>query len=130
MKDLPEIGKEYSWQEILEIARDHGISYVVETLENYPPPEKPFKSDGCSGGCPEEWAGHDIFPLCDKHDMSYWCGLPGDHMARLTADAELMIDIAETTGDISFAVMVFNAVRLGGGEERKKSYSWGFGRIK
>jgi len=128
MRDLPEIGKEYPWQEVLEIARDHEISYVISTLENYPLPEKPFISDGCSGWCPDDWAGHDIYHLCAKHDMKYWCGLPGDYIGRLNADAELMIDIAEVTGDVRFAVMVFNAVHLGGGSERNKSYSWGFGR--
>jgi len=51
-------------------------------------------------------------------------------MARLKADDKLMIEIAEGTGDINLAVMVFNAVHLGGGAERKKSYSWGFGRNK
>jgi len=74
--------------------------------------------------------GVDISKFCVKHDISYWCGLLGDHLARLKADDKLMIEIAEGTGDINFAVMVFNAVHLGGGEERKKSYSWGFGRNK
>jgi len=58
--DLPEIGKQYSWQEVLEIARDHGMDDVVAILTYRDPPNKPFKSDGCSGGCPESWNGHCI----------------------------------------------------------------------
>jgi len=46
MIDLPEIGKEYSWQEILEIAKDHGMDDVVAILTYRDPPNKPFKSDG------------------------------------------------------------------------------------
>jgi len=62
VNNLPVVGQEYSWQEVLSIADGMGLDDVVHILENYPPPIKPFVSDGCSGGCPEKWRGHNITP--------------------------------------------------------------------
>jgi len=46
MIDLPEIGKEYSWREILGISTRLGLVDVSHILINYPPPDHPFVSDG------------------------------------------------------------------------------------
>lgn len=46
MLDLPKIGQEYTWQEILEIAKSRGLTDVVEILTYRDPPDIQFKSDG------------------------------------------------------------------------------------
>lgn len=46
MLDLPIIGQEYTWQEILEIAKSRGLTDVVEIITYRDPPDKPFVSDG------------------------------------------------------------------------------------
>lgn len=76
------------------------------------------------------WKGISIQHLCVVHDIRYWCGLPGDDTARLEADLELASGIEKLTGDKAFAGLVLAGVRVGGGEEWDKPYSWGFGRTK
>jgi len=46
MLDLPKVGKEYTWQQILTIAESRGLNYVVYSLNTPIPPPKPFISDG------------------------------------------------------------------------------------
>jgi hypothetical protein len=127
MNDLPIVGHEYPWQEILAIAHKLDINDVVHILEMQPPPAKPFKSDGCSGGCPEKWAGKTITSYCIIHDIRYWCGIVGDEVARLRADVQLMMAIALATGDCDFARMVFSGVSVGGNMPGA-AWRWGFGR--
>jgi len=134
MIDLPEIGKEYSWQHILAIAHQLGINDVVRILDNHPPPDKPFHSDGCSC-CPDAWRGVSILPRCIIHDIRYWCGLPGDELARLNADIDLMRGVANDTDDFYFARAMFAGVSAGGSDRLAgiggiAPWRWGFGRNK
>jgi len=55
--------------------------------------------------------------------------LPGEEVARLIADAELMIEVAKIIGSTKMAEVMFAGVRVGGGEWMKVSFSWGFGRV-
>lgn len=46
MIDLPMIGQEYPWQEMLGITKSRGMDDVVEILTYRDPPYQPFVSDG------------------------------------------------------------------------------------
>ena len=45
------------------------------------------------------------------------------------ADAELMIDVARIRQSTKMAETMFHGVRLGGTENFKLGFSWGFGRV-
>lgn len=121
-----EVGREYSITEVRNICLADELFDVVYILD-HDPPDKPFKSDGCSC-CPELWNGVLITPYCVAHDLRYWCGLPGDEAARFQADVRLMELVAKATQDYVFAAGMFNAVRIGGREGTGASYQWGYGR--
>ena len=91
------------------------------------PPAKPFKSDGVTGWF-DEWKGVSLYPAGFLHDLKYWAGYPGEDVARLIADAELMIGVARLLNSTPMAETMFHGVRLGGTEHFKKPFSWGFGR--
>jgi hypothetical protein len=91
------------------------------------PPAKPFASDGCSLWF-DEWKGVSLYEACFLHDLKYWAGYPGEDVARLIADAELMIDVARRLNDTAMAETMFFGVRRGGHEIFKQPFSWGFGR--
>lgn len=124
---LPKKGQEVSTEEIRIICADYYL-YDLWTVVIKDPPEHPFKSDGCSGGWPDTWRGFDLYPACFIHDLKYWGGYPKDEVARLIADAELMIDVVKITKNINLAQLMFTGVRAGGGSFWGKPYSYGFGR--
>jgi hypothetical protein len=124
--DLPAKGEEVSLSRIEKICEFHGLHELWAKIEKDPPP-KPFKSDGCSMFF-DSWKGVSLYPACFLHDLKYWAGYPGEDVARLVADAELMIDVARLVGGTKLAETMFFGVRVGGQEVFKQSFSWGFGR--
>jgi len=98
--------------------------------ENYQLPEvnSKFISDGCTMW-PDSTNGISIYEACFLHDLKYWCGYPGEDIARLQADAELMMDVARIRNSIKMAELMFHGVRRGGTEHLKLAFSWGFGRL-
>lgn len=125
--NLPEKGEEVPLLEIKKICDACGLNDLWEKIEN-DPPEKPFKSDGCSMWL-DSWNTVDLYPACFFHDLKYWCGRPGEEAERLIADAELMIDVARA-GAPKMAEIMFHGVRVGGHEALNTAFSWGFGREK
>lgn len=124
--DLPKKGEEVSLQKIKEICESFGLHDLWKKIEKDPPP-KPFKSDGCSMWF-DSYQGVSLYPACFLHDLKYWAGYPGENVARLIADAELMIHVARLMDDTQMAEIMFHGVRLGGHELFKQPFSWGFGR--
>ncbi len=128
LPELPGKGVEVSYDDLIRLANEYEWDDVFQALTSTPRPEKPFKSDGCS--CwPDSWFNVSIYECCFRHDIHYWCGMPGDDIARLKADCQLAIDVAETTGSIKLAETMFAGVRAGGVEDLELSFSWGFGRV-
>lgn len=131
--ELPKKGQIASMAQIEEICAEYNL-YDLWAKIKEDPPEKPFKSDGCSGGWPDEWRSKrtgkkvSIYPCAWFHDLKYWANYPNDEVARLIADAELVIDVVKITGDVNLAKAMFFGVRMGGGSFWGKSYSFGFGR--
>lgn len=122
---LPKKGAIVPMNQIKEICEHYGLHELWAKIEKFPP-EKPFKSDGCSMWL-DTYQGVDFYPFCFLHDLKYWCGFPGEYAERLIADAELMIAVAKA-GEPQMAEIMYSGVRVGGHEAFKKSYSWGFGR--
>lgn len=128
MVELPEKGQVVSLEEIELICAEYYLHDLWAKIKA-DPPKKPFRSDGCSGGWPDQWGKHDLYPACFLHDLKYYGNYPNDEVARLIVDAELMIDVVKITDDINLAQIMYTGVRAGGGAFWGKSYSFGFGRI-
>lgn len=124
--DLPEPGQAVSLVEIKAICDHFGLVELWAKIER-DPPQRPFASDGCTRWV-DEVKGVDIYPACFRHDLKYWAGYPGEKVARLKADADLMVEVAELTGETPMAETMFAGVRLFGGEKLEATFSWGFGR--
>jgi hypothetical protein len=124
--ELPGKDEEVPLPKIKEICEHYGLMGLWAKIERDEPP-KPFKSDGCSMWF-DKWQGESLYPACFLHDLKYWAGYPGEDVERLIADAELMIHVARLLNSTAMAVIMFHAVRVGGHEIFKRSFSWGFGR--
>ena len=123
---LPAIGETVPLARLRELCASYGLQTLWTKIER-DPPALPFASDGCTGWF-NEWKGISLYPACFLHDLKYWAGYPGEEVDRLVADAELMIDVARLLGGTRMAETMFHGVRLGGREEFKQAFSWGFGR--
>jgi hypothetical protein len=124
---LPPINEVVPLERLREICLHFGLPALWAKIER-DPPKKPFASDGCTAWF-NEWKGMSLYLPCFLHDVKYWAGYPGEHVERLVADAELMIDVARALGSTEMAETMFHGVRLGGRENLRASFSWGFGRV-
>lgn len=124
--ELPAINTEVSLAQIKAICEHYGLPDLWRKIER-DPPVRPFKSDGCTGWF-DEWKGVSLYPAGFLHDLKYWAGYPGEDVARLAADAELMLDVARLLGSTEMAETMFHGVRVGGSEKLKTPFAWGFGR--
>lgn len=124
---LPEVNSEVSMETIKEICEVYNLPDIWKKIEK-DPPQKTFVSDGCTMW-PDITNGKNIYEACFLHDLKYWCGYPGEDIARLQADAELMMDVARIRDSIKMAELMFHGVRRGGTEHLKLAFSWGFGRV-
>lgn len=118
--DLPKPGEVLTPAETLELCQREGWDLNIELIQKAAPIHKRFVSDGCSGGSPQTWRGVSLYRHCLKHDIAYYAG--GSEFDKLRSDAELMLDVAQDTGDIPWAVGMFNAVQLGG---HMGPWAWG-----
>lgn len=125
--ELPAINTEVPLPRIREICEHYGLHELWRKIEK-DPPVRPFKSDGCTGWF-DDWKGISLYPAGFLHDLKYWAGYPGEEVARLAADAELMTDVARLLGSTEMAETMFHGVRVGGTEKLKTPFSWGFGRV-
>lgn len=121
---LPQKGQQVSVRELLGLALFYEKSDIVISLTS--PPADIFVSDGCSMW-PDSWFGKDIFPACFWHDVRYWCGTPGDEVARVIADAELAKDVAQLASP-ELARLMFVGVGVGGTDNIDTPFRWGYGR--
>lgn len=92
-------------------------------------PERPFTSDGCSGGMSFVWkkfTGRELpwAAACVQHDREYWRG--GTAADRREADRWLMIGVADSGHEI-WAFIMWTAVRIGGAPWLPFGWRWGFG---
>ncbi len=124
---LPRKGEVLTIQQVRDICMQNGLEELWGKIEK-DPPARPFQSDGCSLWF-ETWRGASLYPACFMHDLKYWAGYPGEDVARLIADADLMIDVACILDSAGMAETMFQGVRRGGHEMYQQAFSWGFGRF-
>ena len=124
---LPKVNSEVSLETIKEICEIYDLPEVWAKIKKNPP-AKTFISDGCTMW-PDITNGISIYEACFLHDLKYWCGHPREDVARLKADAELMMDVARIRDSVKMAELMFHGVRRGGTEHIKRAFSWGFGRF-
>jgi hypothetical protein len=118
---LPSPGETITAKQLLQLAVMDGTRPALVAKLRKQLPDKLFVSDGCSGGCPQRWRGVNLYPYCFWHDGWYFAG--GTRLEKLRADARLMMDVAESTEDPDWAVVMFNSVWLGG--NLPASWQWG-----
>lgn len=124
--ELPALNETVPLERVKAICEHYGHDELWKKIEADPPP-KDFVSDGCTGWV-NEYNGISIYPACFFHDLKYWAGYPGEEVARLIADAELMIDVARLLKGTKMAETMFHGVRIGGTDKVPTPWAWGFGR--
>jgi len=124
---LPAKNAQVDLAQIRKICREYGLEELWQKIKA-DPPARPFASDGCSLWL-DKYNGISLYPACFLHDLKYWAGYPDEDIARLQADAELMIDVACLLNSTTMAESMFYGTRVGGHEIYDQSFSWGFGRI-
>lgn len=110
------------------------LNYLVYRLEYNLDNYSDFKFDGCS--ClPDDLltkisgdAWKDVtYSCCLPHDLCYAYGMVGNSQERQTADENFYYNLVlEAKMPTPLAELLFRAVRLGGRERFKMSFSWGF----
>jgi len=131
---LPEIGDVVTTVAAWTLCRYFGLGYIVERIEADPGKYKSWKFDGCSGlpdrvmglltGC--RWK--DItYKCCLPHDLCYAYGELGNKIEKKKVDLEFYNALVNRAGMKKWKASVFHAaVRVGGCERLKRSFSWGF----
>ena len=117
---LPAVNSEVPMKIIKEICDVYDLPEIWKKIEK-DPPKKPFVSDGCTMW-PDITNGISIYEACFLHYLKYWCGHTGEDIARLQADAELMMDVARIRKSIKMAELMFHGVRRGGTEHLKLAF--------
>ena len=85
-----------------------------------------FKSDGCSLFVDGTFKDRELWKeCCVKHDIAYWKGGTADE--RKAADLKFRECIRKTTGDEALALLMYEAVRVGGSPHFPTWYRWGYG---
>lgn len=130
---LPEKGTVVPLSEIKRICKEAKLFGLYRKIVN-DLPEKPFKSDGCSGGFPDNWKDKDgnvvcLYDLCFLHDLNYWAGHSGDSVGRFFADTVLMASVVAKTGRVGLGLLMFLGVRIGGVSWIPSPFKWSFGRV-
>lgn len=64
------------------------------------------------------------------HDLKYAYGIPCDDRARMEADLTFALAVLRDGANPKVAQAMFDAVRHGGAENLKMSFSWGFARYR
>ena len=85
-----------------------------------------FKSDGCSLFVDGTFKDRELWKgCCVEHDVAYWQG--GTKKEREQADLKFRDCIEKRTGDEALALLMYEAVRAGGGPYFPTWYRWGYG---
>ena len=132
---LPRIGETITTARARELCAERGemFAYIVKRIDDQPAEFKEWVFDGASR-LPDRLVAKlfDIPHLIEialKHDLKYGYGELGNREERRRADAEFEQDLLADGTRPWVAKVMYWAVRLGGGERFKTSYSWGFARV-
>lgn len=133
---LPEIGEKITTARARALCLEGGsmFDYIVERIDATPDDFKDWVFDGASL-VPDELTSKllhipNLIAIALKHDLKYAYGELGNDVERLKADQEFKQDLLADGTDRLVAEAMFQAVRLGGSEHAKTSFSWGFARVR
>jgi len=131
MTPLPQIGETITTQRALELCKHFSFDHLVKRLETDSDRFKSWEFDGCSM-IPDKIASKligvpTLTEICLRHDLGYAYGEPKNKEERLKVDFTFGIELLEGGASASIAQMMFEGVRIGGGEFGM-SFSWAFAR--
>lgn len=134
ISDLPEIGEMITSERAAELCKYYGYHHLAERIENNSDLYKKWKFDGCSM-TPDKVLSEIInvpalTEICLRHDLGYAYGMPGDKMERKSVDKRFKNELISDGASKFAANTMFEAVRIGGGEELCLPFSWGFARTE
>lgn len=122
----------------MKIAKEFGLTYIINRIESQPDMYKDFIFDGCS--CvPDELLGlftgckwKDItYRCCLQHDIQYAYGDVGNDREKKVVDKIFEKSLIEKAGMKKWIAKIFLiAVKTGGSKEFGLGFSWGFANIK
>ena len=131
---LPRIHDMITTDQALALCRHYKLEYLIKRIESNPDNYKAWKFDGCSllpdrvmgffTGC--KW--EDItYKCCLPHDLCYGYGEPGNKKERKRVDKQFYRDLVTKAHMKKWCASAFLvAVRVGGVEAFRLSFSWGF----
>ena len=131
--NLPKIGDVITTDRARALCVHYGYAYLVERIDAAPAGTfKEWKFDGASM-VPDELVSKlagipNLIEIALKHDLKYAYGELGNDAERLKADDEFKADLLADGASRLVADLMHQAVRKGGHERWKTSFSWGFAR--
>lgn len=133
---LPKIGEVITTERALELCKYFKLDYLTERINSNPGSYKEWKFDGIS--VLDDKFAADIFHVDQNaltlecalpHDLRYGYGESGNKKERKDADWRLRRDLLTKAKMSRFsASILYLAVRIGGAELFRLSYSWAFAR--
>lgn len=122
----------------MKIAKEFGLTYIVNRIEGQPSMYKDFIFDGCS--CiPDELMGlftgcawKDItYKCCLQHDIQYAYGETGNMKEKKMADMSFKENLIKKAKMKAWIAKIFLfGVKIGGAKEFGMGFSWGFANKK
>jgi hypothetical protein len=131
---LPKINDMITTEQALALCKHYNLDYLIKRIESDPEKYKSWEFDGCSGlpdkvmGFFTDCAWEDItYKCCLPHDLCYGYGERGNKKERERVDKQFYRDLV-TQAHMKrwWASVFFAAVRVGGVEAFRLSFSWGF----
>jgi hypothetical protein len=131
--NLPKIEDVITTARARELCVHYGYAYLVERIDAAPAGTfKEWRFDGASM-TPDKLVSSlagipNLTEIALKHDLKYAYGELGNDAERLKADDEFKADLLVDGASRWVADIMYGAVRAGGHEAWKTSFSWGFAR--
>lgn len=131
--NLPEIEDVITTAQARALCVHYRYAYLVERIDAAPAGTfKEWKFDGASM-TPDKLVSKlagipNLTEIALKHDLKYAYGELGNDAERLKADDEFRADLLADGASRPVADLMYEAVRKGGHEAWKTSFSWGFAR--
>ncbi|MCP4651076.1 MAG: DUF1353 domain-containing protein [PVC group bacterium] len=129
---LPQIGDTITTLRAIELCKHFKFyelsAYINRDIEKF----KPWVFDGASM-LPDKWFVKtskipNLIEIALKHDLEYAYGEHGDKVRRKEVDLKFRKNLRKDGVGPVLAEIMYRAVRFGGSEILKRSFSWGYAR--
>jgi len=133
--NVPAIGETITTERARALCVERGVifDYIVKRIDARPDDFKSWIFDGASL-VPDHLAAKilhipNLTAIALEHDLKYAYGELGNEEERLRADREFRVDLLADGTDPIVAESMYTAVRIGGDQKFRTSFSWGFARV-